>query len=189
MSTNPEDALASMVGGLEEKTGRSLEAWLKLAKASGKARHGELVAWLKKEHGVTHGYANLIAHRTFQSDAASVTASGEDLVGAQYAGAKAGLRPIYDRLVKKLARFGSDVELSPKKAYVSVRRSKQFAILQPSTATRLDVGLNFKGVAPKGRLEAAGSFNSMCTHRVRVENAAGVDAELLGWLRKAYDGA
>jgi predicted transport protein len=178
-----------MALGLEKKTGRSLDAWLTLAAASGKAKHGELVAWLKEKHGVTHGYANLIAHRTFKSDAGSVAAAGEDLVASQYAGAKAGLRPLYDRLAKEILRFGSDVELAPKKAYVSVRRSKQFAILQPSTATRLDVGLNLKGTAAKGRLEAAGSFNSMCTHRVRVEDAAGVDAELLGWLRKAYDGA
>ena len=69
------------------------------------------------------------------------------------------------------------------------RRSKQFGLVQPSTATRVDVGLNLKGTAPKGRLEASGSFNSMCTHRVRVETAKDVDAELLGWLRKAYDNA
>jgi len=28
--------------------------------------------------------------------------------------------------------------------------------VQPSTKTRLDVGINLKGVAPKGRLEASG---------------------------------
>jgi predicted transport protein len=187
--SKPEDALASMAVNLEKKTGRSLAAWLKLAKGSGKTRHGELVAWLKGEQGLTHGYANMVAHTAFQSDAGSAAAAGEDLVGAQYSGAKAALRPLYDRLAKEIARFGPDVEISPKKAYVSVRRSKQFAILQPSTATRLDVGLNLEGVAPKGRLEAAGSFNAMCSHRIRIENAAGVDAEVLGWLKKAYHGA
>jgi len=72
---------------------------------------------------------------------------------------------------------------------VSLRRSKQFGLIQPSTATRVDVGLNLKGVGAKGRLEASGSFNSMCTHRVRLENAKQVDAELPGWLRKACDNA
>ena len=61
--------------------------------------------------------------------------------------------------------------------------------MQPSTATRLDVGLNLKGVAPAGRLEASGSFNAMCTHRVRVESAAAADKELIGWLKKAYEAA
>jgi predicted transport protein len=110
-------------------------------------------------------------------------------VAAQYSGAKAGLRPVYDALEKKIRAFGQDVELAPKKAYVSLRRSKQFGLLQPSTATRLDVGLNLKNAPAKGRLEASGSFNSMCTHRVRVETVKDVDAELVSWLKEAYDRA
>ena len=81
------------------------------------------------------------------------------------------------------------IPCSPKKAYVSLRRNKQFAIFQPSTATRLDVGINLKGKPAKGRLEASGSFNSMVSHRVRVESAADVNAELVGWLREAYESA
>jgi hypothetical protein len=79
--------------------------------------------------------------------------------------------------------------VSPKKAYVSIRRSKQFAIIQPSTATRLDVGINLKGTKPTGRLEASGSFNAMVTHRVRVATIDDVDKELLGWLKQAYEAA
>ena len=65
--------------------------------------------------------------------------------------------------------------LAPKKAYVSLRRRKQFGCLQPSTATRFDVGINLKGVAPAGRLEASGSFNAMVSHRVRVSDVKEVD--------------
>jgi hypothetical protein len=81
------------------------------------------------------------------------------------------------------------VEFAPKQAYVSLRRSKQFACLQPSTATRLDAGLKFKDVEPAGRLERSAIVNSRFTHRVRVTNAAGVDRELIAWLRAAYDQA
>src|SRR5262245_35159784 len=172
MAKSPEQARQSMIEGLRARTGRSLEDWLKVAERSGLKRHGEVVALLKKDHGMTHGYANLVAHTALQSDAALVAAQGVDLVAAQYDGAKAGLLPLYRSLEKKIRGCGTDVELSPKKAYVSLRRSKQFGLLQPSTATRLDVGLNLKGVAPSGRLEASGSFNAMCTHRVRVGAAA-----------------
>jgi hypothetical protein len=182
-------ALQSMIRSLEEKTGRSLPEWVKVVLKSGLGKHGQVVALLKETHGVTHGYANLIAHSALKSDAASVAGEGVDLVAAQYAGAKAGLRPLYDTLADGISTFGADVELAPKKAYVSLRRSKQFGLLQPSTASRLDVGLNLKGVPAKGRLEASGSFNSMCTHRVRVESAKDVDAELLSWLRKACEQA
>lgn len=189
MVRSPEQEMQHMIENLREKTGKPLEQWIPIVRKSGLTRHGEIVKLLKETHGVTHGYANLIAHKTLGSDAVSAEAAGEDLVGQQYAGAKAALKPIYEALVAKLQRFGPDVELSPKKGYVSLRRSKQFGLIQPSTATRLDVGLNLKGVPPAGRLEASGSFNAMCTHRVRIAALNEVDAELLGWLKQAYDRA
>src|SRR5207249_2915097 len=140
---------------------------------------------LKTEHGLTHGYANQVALRAVAS--ANPAADGDDPVAAQYAGPKAALKPIYDKLLKVVHGFGKDIEASPKKAYISLRRNKQFAIIQPSTATRLDVGLNLKSVKPAGRLEASGTFNAMLTHRVRVESVKEVDAELTKWLRQAYD--
>jgi hypothetical protein len=96
---------------------------------------------------------------------------------------------VYEALIRAVKALGPDVDVSPKKAYVSLRRSKQFGLIQPTTATRVDVGLVLKGVAPAGRLEASGSFNAMVTHRVRVANAAEVDSELVGWLRQAYQNA
>jgi len=188
MAKTVDDATQTMIANLKEKTGKSLDQWVTIARGSKLAKHGEVVKFLKADHGLTHGYANLVAHKYLSSDAGSAEDAG-DLVEAQFAGAKAGLRPIYDRLVKLIQGFGGDVELAPKKAYVSVRRSKQFAILQPSTATRFDVGINLKGVAPAGRLEASGSFNSMVSHRVRVEKLADVNDELVKWLRQAYDAA
>jgi len=182
-----DDATQNMIRNLEEKTGRPLAEWLKVARASKLSKHGEIVKFLKTEHGLTHGYANLVAHKTLGSDAAEF--EGDDLIAAQYAGAKAPLRPIYDALVAAIKRFGDDVELAPKKAYVSLRRNKQFGCIQPSTAARVDVGINLKGVAPAGRLEASGSFNAMFSHRVRVTELSEVDKELIGWLRQAYDAA
>lgn len=183
----PEEMLASMEANLPEKTGKTLREWLKLVKASGAAKHGEIVKLLKSEHGMTHGYANLVAHRALASSADM--ADGDDLVAAQYAGKKADLRPLYDRIAKSVSGFGGDAELAPKKTYVSLRRKKQFGLVQPSTATRLDVGLNLGDTPPSGRLEASGSFNAMVSHRVRVEKAADIDAELIGWLKAAYERA
>lgn len=173
---------------LETQTGKNKAQWIKLAADKGFAKHGELVAWLKSEHGMGHGYANLVAIRSREA-ASGVSDAPVDLVAAQYSGAKADLKPIYDQLIKAVQGFGSDIEISPKKGYVSLRRSKQFGLVQPSTADRLDVGLNLKGVAPAGRLEASGSFNAMVSHRVRLAKGSSVDAELKQWLKQAYDAA
>ena len=171
-----------MLDNIPEKTGKTLAQWFAVLADSGCQKHGEMMKLLKTEHGLTHGFANLIALTFRNRDAAPDT----DPVAQQYAGAKAGLRPIYDRLLEAVGRFGDDIEIAPKKAYVSLRRSKQFALVQPSTRSRVDVGIKLADQEPQGRLEASGSFNAMVSHRVRLATPADVDKELLGWLRAAY---
>lgn len=189
MPVSPDEQTEKMVASLKTTTGKSIEDWAKLVKKSGKAKHGELVSWLKSEHEVTHGYANLIAHKTLGSDAGSKVAAGDDLVAEMFAGDKAAMRPIFDALMERILKFGGDIEQSPKKGYLSLRRKTQFVTLHPSTKTRFDVGIKLKGVAPNGRLEAAGSWNGMVSHRVRLESVKDVNKELEGWMRAAYDGA
>lgn len=181
----PDDALATMVANLKAKTGRALPEWVALVRGSGLDKHGQIVAMLKADHGLGHGYANLIAQTAMQGDGPAP--GGGDLVAAMYAGEKQQLLPIWAAVEKAVRAFGAEVEIAPKKTYVSLRRSKQFALVQPTTKTRVDVGLCLKGEAPGPRLEAAGSFNSMVSHRVRLEKPAEVDAELVAWLKKAYD--
>ncbi len=181
----PEEMAASMKANLKEKTGKTLAQWVRITRASKLEKHGQIVKMLKGDHGVTHGFANLIAHETLQSSAEH--AGDTDLVSAQYSKKKAELRPIYDALIAACEKLGKDVEISPKKSYVSLRRNKQFALIQPSTATRVDVGLCMKGEPTTERLEASGSFNSMCSHRVRLTSSKDVNAELKRWLKRAYE--
>lgn len=184
MAATPEEQVASMIANMKKNTGKSLDEWLALSAHLKSAKHGEIVKFLKGEHALGHGFANLVASELLRGDAPAP--EREDLIAAQYAGKKAELRPLYDALAAQIAKFGSDVELSAKKAYVSLRRSKQFGLIQPG-AGRLDVGICLKGVEPTARLEVSGSFNSMVSHRVRVTSAAEIDKELLTWLRTAYD--
>ena len=184
---NHDPAIAKMEANIAEKTGKTVPQWVGIVKKSGLQKHGEIVKFLKADHGFTHGYANLVAHQALQSSAAHQ--DDQDLVTAQYAGEKAALKPIYEALIKVVNGFGADVEAAPKKTYVSLRRKKQFALVQPSTKTRIDLGINLKGKPPAGRLEASGSFNAMVSHRVRLEKAKDVDAAVKAWLREAYDAA
>lgn len=182
-----QDAIATMAKNIEAQTGRGVADWVVLARATGLTRHGEILKWLKTEHGLGHGYANFLALRTLE--AGGPAPAGDDPVDGLFTGPKAALHPLYDQLIETVNAFGPDVEVAPKKNNVSLRRAKQFGLLQPSTATRLDVGLILKDVAPTGRLEASGSFNAMFTHRVRVGAASDIDAELKAWLKQAYDAA
>lgn len=179
-------ATAKMIANLEANTAKSLADWVAAAKASGQPKHGALVSWLKAEHGLGHGYANLVAHKTFASDAGS--SADDDLMTAMFAGPKSAMKPAYDKVAAIVGGLDG-AEFAPKKGYVSFRRSKQFGLAQPSTRDRLDLGLTLKGVAPEGRLEAAGSWNAMVTHRVRIASLDEVDAQVEAWIKQAWAAA
>lgn len=191
MAKSPEEMAQTMINNLKAKTGKSLPEWLKVLKSESFEKHGQIMKFLKGEHGVTHGFANLIATGFLRGSDSLVPSRDEsdDLVSAQYSDAKAELKPIYDAIIAAVKKFGGDVVVSPKKAYVSLRRNKQFAIVQPTTKTRVDVGINLKEVEAEGRLEKAGSFNSMVSHRVKIGEKKEVNAELKKWLKLAYEQA
>ena len=179
-----DSALQTMINNMPEKTGKSLDQWKKLLKAKAFAKHGEAVKFLKTEHGVTHGFANTIVSLTNKD----VSETSDDLLANQYKG-KENLKPIYDALIQVIKTFGDDVTITPKKTSVSLIRKKQFALIKPATKTRTDLGLKLKDVPTTDRLENSGSFGTMCTHRVRLENNVQVDTELINWLREAYNKA
>ncbi len=181
----PEEMAQSMINYLAEKTGNDLSQWVSILRKTTLLKHGEIVKHLKSEHNITHGYANLIAAK-YREDKEGGNGSEVDLVASQYKN-KAALKEIYDVVLEEIQGFGNDVEVAPKKAYVSIRRNKQFALIQPSTKTRLDIGINLKNKAENGKLETAGSFNSMVSHRVKISSLDEVDEQLFDWLKQAYE--
>lgn len=172
---------------IKAKTGKTPEDFRALAAGKGLAKRADIMAWLKADYGLGHGHANLIAHEIMNAGAPQTTA--DEKIEAHFKGGKAAWREPYEALVDRASTFGPDVRVAPTNTYISLLRGDGKFALVATTAERLDVGLKLKGVEPVERLEAAGSWNAMVTHRVRVTDAAQIDDELLGWLRKAYEAA
>jgi hypothetical protein len=198
-----EDGIAAQIRNIEARYGRPLPEWFGLIAASGLTKHTEVVAMLKADYGMAHGAAHRVSLLSRQaaalasgSGSGSATGSGSgaaspgEVADALYAGKKASLRPLHDELMAQILGLGPDVSLAPKKGYVSLRRPrKQFAMIQPSGAGRIDLGLILPGVPAADRLEPAGSFNALFTHRVRVTSADDLDDALAGWIAAAYTAA
>lgn len=175
-----------MIENLYKNTGKTLAQWIETVKAQNIAKHGEIIKYLKENHAFTHGFANLVAHKAKETDAGSAE-NQDELITRQYSG-KEHFKPVYDRLLSEIKAFGNDIEVAPKNAYVSLRRKKQFAILNPATKTRFEIGLNLKGQETTGKLEAE-KPNAMCSHKLSISGLQDIDEEVIGWLKKAYDAA
>lgn len=179
---------------LPEKTGRSLDQWLALVKKEGPATEKERRVWLKESHGLGTNGASWIAERAEgkgkeTDDPAAYLKAAEGYVEAMFAGGKAGLRPIYDRLLKLGLAIGKDVKACPCETIVPLYRNHVFAQIKPTTRTRIDLGLALgKARVPK-RVVATGGLEKgdRITHRIPVGSIAEIDAEVERWLRAAYE--
>jgi hypothetical protein len=186
---DPDKAIATQLANIEKRTGKTLAELAAIVKGSGLTRHGELVTMLKTSMGMGHGDANTLVHTVLKSDGASGARglSAAAVLDGLYTGPKAALRPIHDKLMIALRQLG-EFEEAPKKTYVSYRRKKQFAMIGPATNTRVEVGLNLKGVKGTDRLQELPP-GQMCSHKVRLGDPGEVDPELIGWIKTAFDAA
>lgn len=186
-----DKAVETQLKNIQTKTGKTLEQPYTNIKKSGLAKHGEVRDMLKKDLGLGHGDANTVVHfymKTTEAPAASAkSASPDAAIDEIYTGAKAHFRPIQDKLMEAINKFG-EFEIAPKKGYVSLRRKKQFAMIGPATNTRFEVGLNMKGVKATARLNALPP-GGMCQYKVNLAEAKEVDKELIDWIKQAYESA
>lgn len=181
-----DKATQTMIENLHKNTGKTLEQWIEIIKGENNLKHGELIKLLQENYGLTYGFANLIAHKSKGSDAGSAE-NQDDLITKQYQG-KEHFKPIYNKLISEIQKFGNDIEIAPKNAYISLRRKKQFAILNPVTKTRFEIGINLKGQEPTGKLEPE-KPNAMCSHKINLTDINDIDKEVLDWIKTAYEKA
>lgn len=181
-----DKATETQLKNIQARSGKSLAELYDVIRKSGLAKHGEIRDMLKNDLGLGHGDANTLTHVFFKAQAPAEPA-GADPLDAIYVGGKAHLRPIHEKLMAAIGKLG-EFEIAPKKGYVSLRRKKQFAMIGPATQTRVEVGLNVKGVSATERLLALPP-GGMCPYKVNVSDAKEVDAELVAWIRQAYESA
>jgi hypothetical protein len=176
------------IARMPEKTGKSLDEWVRLLQATGLATEKQRRDWLKATHQVGTNYAMLIAQHSVGKNRLTDYEDGETLVEAMFVG-KEGLRPIYDRLLRLGKSLGKDVKACPCKTIVPLYRNHVFAQLKPSTKTRVDLGLALKDEPAGGRLLDTGgrAKGDRITHRIAVAAPAEIDDEVKRWLHKAYE--
>ena len=182
------------IADLKQKTGRSLDEWLRLIKKSGPKDEKARREWLKTEHGLGTNSAWWLAERadgkgTEVGDPDEYLTAAEGYVERMFSGSKAALRPIYDQILKTGLKIGKDVKACPCQTIVPLYRNHVFAQIKPTTTKRIDIGFALGDTKPSGRLIDTGGFakKDRITHRIPLESKADIDDEVKHWLKVAYD--
>jgi hypothetical protein len=176
---------------IKTRTGKTPADFKTLAERKGLlepgVKVGQITAWLKEDFGLGHGHAMAIVLTLQQATQPAV--SKDERVEKHFGGARTKWREPYQRLLSSVRGFGPGVAEGPTSSYISLlRKGKKFAIVQV-TADRMDVGIKLKGIPAPRRLQAAGSWNTMVTHRVGITSPAEIDDQLLSALKLAFDRA
>lgn len=189
-------AMRKWIAELEQKTGRSLEAWIALVKKEGPKDEKARGEWLKSKHKLGTNSAWCIAEQAEgrggeEVDPGLYLKAAAQYVEEQYTGDKAKLRPIYDKLLHLGKSIGEDVQACPCKTIVPLYRNHVFAQIKPTTNTRIDLGFalaKHKGKLPKRLIDTGGlAKKDRITHRIEVKAVSEIDQEVKTWLRVAYE--
>ncbi len=180
-------AESSMAENIFKNTGKTLDDWIRIVKKEKFEKHGEMIKFLKENHSFTHGFANFVALKARSADAGSAE-NKDTLIDKQYKG-KEHFLPVYKKLISEISKLGKDIEIAPKNNYVSLRRKKQFATLQPATKTRFEIGLNLKGMETGGIVETVTSSSAMCSHKINISAEKEITKEVIKWIGVSYKNA
>ena len=184
----------SWLVSLPEKTGRSLDEWIRLVEEEGPASDNERRDWLKSQHGLGTNSAWWIVDRAAgrsreDGDPVAYLQAAEGYVSAMFSGKRAALRPIYEMLLKLSMSLGDDVKVCPCQTMVPLYRRHVFAQIKPASNTRIDLGLALGDTPTPERLIDTGGLakQDRITHRIAITSPADIDTEVKHWLRFAYD--
>ena len=179
---------------LKQKTGRSLDEWMAYLKKNGPKDEKERRAWLKEEHRLGTNTAWWLAERAEgkgeeSCDPDAYLKAAESYVETMYSGGKAGLRPIYDALLKLGLSIGKEAKACPCQTIVPLYRNHVFAQIKPTSRTRIDMGFALGDTKAKGRLIDTGGFakKDRITHRIEITSVGDIDDEVKHWMKVAYD--
>ncbi len=186
---SPKEMGEAVVKNMSAKTGKSLSEWVAIVKDAGYVDADSATKWLKDTHKLGSIYAYQIAHIAFTGEL-SEYADESKLMDEQYAGERAKLRPIFDRLWELVREINPDTQLVVCKTYSSFRLARQFAAIRPATKDVVDLGLAMPDGTPYDErfVESKNlGGGDRIKHKIRLKSVSDIDGFVVKHLRTSAE--
>jgi len=170
----------------KEKTGKSLEQWLPVVKASGLNKQMEITNWLKAEHKFNHLQGQLLAG-LFLNNGKPVYQNETSLLENQFIKCEA-MKPLFEEVSSKILSLYKDATLIPKKTYLSYTAAREFAAINIKPK-ELRVGLDLGDMAFTETLQKSKLSGPMprISHMVVITDTKHFNKQLIEYLQLSYN--
>lgn len=171
---------------LKDDTGKDLNDWLNVLKNSAIGKRNDLLKWLKTEHGLNHGRANILVAIHF-NDGKLVYQNAASLKDGWFA-KKEHLRTLYDEIEKFIMSIDREVKLTEKKMYMSFNGKREFAVASVKSK-EIRLGMDVGDRPFDEYLQPAKSLGAMprISHMVVINDRTDLTGKLKDLLTEAYD--
>lgn len=170
----------------KEKTGKTLEQWLPVVKASGLNKQMEITNWLKATHKLNHLQAQLLAG-LFLNNGKPVYQNEASLLENQFIKCEA-MRPLFEEVSSKILSLYKDAQLIPKKTYLSYTVTREFAAINIKPK-ELRLGMDLGEMAFTETLQKSKLSGPMprISHMTVITELKQFDKQLIEYLQTSYN--
>lgn len=170
----------------KEKTGKTLEQWLPVVKASGLSKTMEITNWLKAEHKLNHLQASLLTG-LYLNNGKPVYQNETSLLENQFIKCEAK-RPLFDAVSEKILSLFPDTQLIPKKTYLSYTATREFAAINIKPK-ELRIGMDLGDMPFTEDVQKSKLTGPMprISHMVIITDLKQFDKKLIEHLQSSYN--
>lgn len=186
MAKTPAEFEQEFIQTAKEKTGKSLEEWLHIAKKTGYTKQMELLNWLKSEYKLNHMQAQFVAG-IYLNNGQVVYQKKGNLLESQFAKCEE-MRPLFESIAERILKEFPETQLIPKKTYISFTAQREFAAINikpKEIRLGLDLGDEpFNDILQKSKLSGP---MPRISHMLVFTNLSQFDQNVSTYLNQSYN--
>ncbi len=183
MTARQEKWFASILESMERETGKTLDAWVAIARTCPETKPGARKTWLKTQHGIGTNRASVILGKAFPESAH--WAEPDSLRDTLWVDVES--RTVLEAVEQVVAGFPNLVS-AQRKGFTAFSREFQFASMKPLKGGGAVIGLAVEPSAdPRLQPPKYEGWSERLKSKLVLTSASDLDASLKALLKQAWE--